>query len=478
MKSEESKPKKPSKKHYVDPVRFKDLILEYYDDDEFSEELGEMINKISEHVAYMPNFMNYCVDGDTQALSRDGWKSYDELLDTDVILSYDVSDGTLKWSDISDIFINDFYCNKMHTLRVDGLNALVTVGHRFVTKDNGLQKIEDIDINDKIILMGSELEDELKVESDKANPISDHFLDLLTLVLTSNSFKSKISKRRIDISQMDEKDNFKMLQLLSINNARYKEYRSPEDEVKWVIRGTLAKLICKYAKNGILNPEFINRLNAKQRIKLIKSMVVSCGITNPYETYDGKSDYWTYISRNNKNIDSFLMLCTLSGLKTNTHTVTVFGGKVCHVVEIYPNSINICKFSDIEVNGELPNGELKPIHFNSGAIWCPKTNYGTFVCRRHGNIYVTGNTYRDEMISDSNFKMIKALNQRKYDPTKGNPFAYFTKICCRSFINVIKKEKRVSDTVSRYQMEIYDELALKGLSLNQHDNQHGDDIDE
>ena len=51
-------------------------------------------------------------------------------------------------------------------------------------------------------------------------------------------------------------------------------------------------------------------------------------------------------------------------------------------------------------------------------------------------------TYRDEKISDSNFKMIKALNQKKYDPTKGNPFAYFTKICCRSFINVIKKENR------------------------------------
>ena len=74
-------------------------------------------------------------------------------------------------------------------------------------------------------------------------------------------------------------------------------------------------------------------------------------------------------------------------------------------------------------------------------------------------------TYRDEMISDSNFKMVKALNQKKYDPTKGNPFAYFTKICCRSFINVIKKEKRSDDTIKRYQSEMYDELALNGLNL-------------
>lgn len=76
-------------------------------------------------------------------------------------------------------------------------------------------------------------------------------------------------------------------------------------------------------------------------------------------------------------------------------------------------------------------------------------------------------TYRDEMISDSNWKMVKALNQRKYDPTKGNPFAYFTKICCRAFINIIKKEKRVEDTVLRYQNEMYDELALNGLAIGQ-----------
>jgi len=78
-------------------------------------------------------------------------------------------------------------------------------------------------------------------------------------------------------------------------------------------------------------------------------------------------------------------------------------------------------------------------------------------------------TYRDEMISDSNFKMIKALNQKKYDPTKGNPFAYFTKICCRAFINVIKKEKRVEETVTKYQTEMYDELALHGLPIGNAD---------
>jgi len=87
-------------------------------------------------------------------------------------------------------------------------------------------------------------------------------------------------------------------------------------------------------------------------------------------------------------------------------------------------------------------------------------------------------TYRDEMISDSNYKMVKALNQQKYDPTKGNPFAYFTKICCRAFINVIKKEKRVEDTVTRYQTEMFEELILTGLNIANHEVPVDDFSDE
>lgn len=83
-------------------------------------------------------------------------------------------------------------------------------------------------------------------------------------------------------------------------------------------------------------------------------------------------------------------------------------------------------------------------------------------------------TYRSEMISDSNYKMVKALNQKKYDPTKGNPFSYFSKICYRAFINVIKKEKRIEDTIGKYQNEVYDELALTGLNIphSQHEGEH------
>lgn len=55
-----NKPKKPSKKeHYVSPKRFLQLLKEYYESDDFVDELAESTYKIAVGLSYSPNFINY-----------------------------------------------------------------------------------------------------------------------------------------------------------------------------------------------------------------------------------------------------------------------------------------------------------------------------------------------------------------------------------------------------------------------------------
>lgn len=49
-----------------------------------------------------------------------------------------------------------------------------------------------------------------------------------------------------------------------------------------------------------------------------------------------------------------------------------------------------------------------------------------------------GYTYKDEMTSDGILRAIEAF--KSFDPTRSNPFAYFTKVIYRSFVQRIKKE--------------------------------------
>lgn len=75
-------------------------------------------------------------------------------------------------------------------------------------------------------------------------------------------------------------------------------------------------------------------------------------------------------------------------------------------------------------------------------------------------------TWHDQMISDANYRIIKALNERKYDPERGNAFSYFTKVCIRSFFHVTERERRNHTTIERYQDELYDEMHLHGYGTN------------
>ena len=67
-------------------------------------------------------------------------------------------------------------------------------------------------------------------------------------------------------------------------------------------------------------------------------------------------------------------------------------------------------------------------------------------------------TYRDDMIGDAVIKIVAALQHKKFNHEKGNPFSYFTKIAINAFRNRIKKEKKQHEAVLGYQEEVYNEL--------------------
>ena len=52
-------PKPKKTEYYVDPRELKKELVEYYDSEECSRELGDMIHKIAHGLSYSSNFINY-----------------------------------------------------------------------------------------------------------------------------------------------------------------------------------------------------------------------------------------------------------------------------------------------------------------------------------------------------------------------------------------------------------------------------------
>lgn len=53
------KPKAPKEKFYVEPKKFDEEILKYYDTGKMSDELASMVSKIANKLSYASNFVNY-----------------------------------------------------------------------------------------------------------------------------------------------------------------------------------------------------------------------------------------------------------------------------------------------------------------------------------------------------------------------------------------------------------------------------------
>ena len=87
-------------------------------------------------------------------------------------------------------------------------------------------------------------------------------------------------------------------------------------------------------------------------------------------------------------------------------------------------------------------------------------------------------SFREEFIGDAIIKMMQALKNKKFDPEKGNPFSYFTKIAFNAFRNRIKKEKRTHDALQTYQENVFNTLQEHGYIPSPNNNKSIDGDDE
>lgn len=449
--------------HYVNNSDFLDALVEYKKACKEAEEsgnprpripqyIGECFLKIATRFCYRPNFANYCVDDSTEALTQRGWLKYTEIQLTDKILSYNQETETLTWSNILDIFINESYSGKMHHLTNQGLDMFVSPGHRVLTKDKGLIPVEELTTTDKIILTG-EPENSVTTEI-----YSDAFVELVGWVITEGYIEFRPYAINISLAQNEGHKADRIRNCLKELNLPHKEYSKPEKTklVTWAIKNhPLCGEIVGVAPEKVLSNEFILSLTQRQRLLLIDTMVNADGTTKA----DGSRNYY---QKCEKHTDQFTFLCALSGLtatKTFIDNFISFGKPTSYYnIRIYITPKKHCTSYSTDFHGGFvpakragtldvnykKNYPNVPTQDYEGIIWCPTTEYGSFMCRRNGRVFLTGNSYKQDLISDAVENMSRYI--LNFNPEKTtNPFAYFTQITYYAFLRRIKIEKKESE---------------------------------
>lgn len=401
--------------------------------------LALMFMKLCERYATRSNWRGYCVDIDTQALTQRGWLNMDEINESDTILSY--QNQKLTWSKIKSIY-RGHYSGLMHYISSRSIDSLITPNHKLVTA-RGLVPVELIKQSDQIVVMGQ------AAEAPMNQKYEDSFVELVGWIMAKGCYEYGSDKKikRISIYQ---NTGPKANRIRTCLNALQYEFSENKDKnISFSLRKKHCTEFVKIFPNKNLNMTFLLSLTHPQRELLINTMIDSDG------WHRGK--HVSYCQKNEEHVEMFQALLTIAGKKSNAHYVKnhLSYGKL---VDFY--NINVFSKRGNTTRGECLNfhgGSRTGIGINRAKgkaaypneptipynnwVWCPETEYGCFVARRNGKVFLTGNTYNDEMRSQALLQLSQIGLQ--FDESKSqNPFAYYTAAITNSFTRVLNIEKR------------------------------------
>jgi hypothetical protein len=400
--------------------------------------LAMMFMKLVEKYSKKGNWRGYCVDDQTQALTQRGWLNTNEINETDIILSYET--GDLKWSKIKSIYRGDFD-GLMHKVTCRSIDSLITPNHKIVTA-RGLIPIEQICENDKIVVMGN---------AEKGNDVSqyaDSLVELAGWIITEGcyDYDRQGNIKSIAIYQNPGANADKIRKALETQNFTFTE-NLRKNNICFRIWKSDSKTLENLFPNKNIPMSFILELTNDQRELLLQTLIAGDG-------WNRKTSV-SWVQKDQGRTDMFQALCTLLGKKTNSHkhTHVSFGKETeCITTNVFSSRANNTTGACLNLHGGKRNGRSHPgrgkaMHPNEpttyyqGQVWCPETEYGCFVARRNGKVYLTGNTYNEEMQGQALLQLSQIGLQ--FDESRSeNPFAYYTSAVQNSFTRILNTEKR------------------------------------
>jgi hypothetical protein len=356
---------------------------------------GEEILNMQEQYVYMSKLLNWigsenilagilgnheCMDEETEACTRSGWKRFDELTEDDEFLTIGRS-GVISWQKPSKIIIEDFN-GQLNRFTGQNIDMFVTDNHKVAMigrRDRVIQRIEASEVAKtkpfdykEFILTGK--------NKGKEYPIEDCWIRLSAWIMTDGW----INKTSCGISQRVQKAHLPREVLKecgitfvererkrSTTSIMGKILKSVSPSIEFGINADGRRLIGKYLDNGKYElPNWVWSLSKRQFDIFLGSLIDADGSR---KTTTAKCFY----QKNKELIDDLQILCGMNGYRTT-------------IYQYYGNQyrLNICERDSIRaVSMNIKKEEYV------GKIWDITVPNHIFFVRRNGKAYFTGNSW-------------------------------------------------------------------------------------
>jgi hypothetical protein len=340
----------------------------------------------------------HCVDYETEILTQRGWLNGRDLREGDQVMTLNPETGRGEWQPCETVH----HWEGQHTVRhLEGRShsSVSTLNHKWITRDYDSKKLRfrtsaELNTNDRIIRAAptANLPTEPKW--------SDAFVELVAWYWTEgqehpdggiclwqseavNSWKCQRIRETLTTLYGPGQESLKH------GRGGWRETVRMSGVVKkptasWYITKSLAEDIRRIAPGKVVSGEFISQLTSAQLRLFIEVSLDADG-------HRGRGGAGYIAQKKPEMLDAFEMACSLLGIPW-TRSTPPSGGNACtrtgKQIEVRPVAN-----AQRATRGKNTADTLETVE----GVWCPQVPNRTWLARRRGTVYFTGNSVFEQL---------------------------------------------------------------------------------
>lgn len=356
---------------------------------------------------YSDNFSEYlealrqCVDEETEALTTDGWRRYDQLYNGQLILTKNCNTGILEWQPIENINIYPDYQGDLYSFEGKTFSALTNGKHRWLCNHDSKpgSKAEFLTTeelyNSKIV---RPIHRTGEYNGNRKKVLDDDLVYLLGIILTEGHLryygdktKPRYGKPWYALITQSKEKNIPLIQsaIDKLDNRFTYIHKVYGKKHVWKFNKDFADYLDTIIPNKKLNMSLIHSLTKSQIRLLLDGMILG----------DGCKHGTRILTSSIEQANLIQVLVVMAGYYSN---ILINDNRGIHI----SNKIKRGNIITKNISYLVTIGESKYFHHRSTRginhikklsnqkqlIWCPTVKNGTWVCRRKGKTYITGNS--------------------------------------------------------------------------------------
>lgn len=339
----------------------------------------------------------YCADDQTEILTLCGWRKHDELSVGDTVLTLNHETGQSEWQPVSAVNRFQVENEPMVSIERTSHSSLTTREHRWPTMHYHRPKrrgnyvtrewatSETLNSNDNL-LTAAECAD-LPTE----RTWSDDFVEAVAWFYTEGGIAKRYVSAQVTISQSGRVNPQYVERIRgaltghfgeattermstgsgTLAPPKWREHRRKTGKVEFWLNTAASAELLEVAPDKVVGLAFIRNLTREQLDIFIETSLAADG-------------YGTLLSqKDERRLAAFELACILSGRTPRTSRTTSGRCAMSHVRAYALRTFGVAA---------RRGGRMKDEVSYTGTVWCPTTKNGTWLARRRGTVYYTGNS--------------------------------------------------------------------------------------